>query len=98
MTGFGAIGYLSHRSLRTVRLDRSFLSGSSSVERGERLVAGLVAFARHLDLVVAADGVETLDQARRVKQLGCATAQGYLFAPPMAADELTEQLGRTFEV
>jgi diguanylate cyclase (GGDEF)-like protein/PAS domain S-box-containing protein len=98
MSGFGAIGYLSLRSLRTVRLDRSFLSGSSSVERGGRLVAGLVAFARHLDLVVAADGVETLDQARRVKQLGCATAQGYLFAPPMAADELTEQLGRTFEV
>ena len=98
MTGFGAIGYLSSRTLRTVRLDRSFLSGSSNAERGERLVAGLVAFARHLDLVVAADGVETLDQARRVKTLGCATAQGYLFAPPMAADELTVQLDRTFQL
>jgi EAL domain-containing protein (putative c-di-GMP-specific phosphodiesterase class I) len=81
-----------------VRLDKSFLSGASSAERGDRLVAGLVAFARHLDLAVAADGVENLEQARRVKSLGCATAQGWVFAPPMPADELTTQLERTFEI
>jgi EAL domain-containing protein (putative c-di-GMP-specific phosphodiesterase class I) len=98
MTGYGAIGYLGHRTLRVVRLDRSFLSTMRGADLNERLVAGLVAFARHLDLQVAADGVETQDQARLVKMLGCASAQGYLFAPPMAADELTDVLDRTFEI
>jgi diguanylate cyclase (GGDEF)-like protein/PAS domain S-box-containing protein len=100
LTGYGALGYLRQRSLQVIRLDRSFLRGNatSPSSHGARLVAGIVAFARHLDLEVAADGVETLDQARLVKSLGCATAQGYFFAPPMPDAELTEQLGRTFVI
>jgi diguanylate cyclase (GGDEF)-like protein/PAS domain S-box-containing protein len=98
VTGYGALGYLGHRTLRVVRLDRTFLRGASESAHSARLVAGLVAFAHHLDLGVAADGVETHHDAHLMKSLGCATAQGYYFAPPMPPEEVAEQLGCTFAI
>jgi diguanylate cyclase (GGDEF)-like protein len=98
MTGYGSVGYLGDRTLQVVRLDRSFLRSTRDEVHTTRLVAGLVAFARHLDLTVAADGVETVEEARLVRELGCATAQGYFFAPPLPADRLHEVLERTFVI
>jgi diguanylate cyclase (GGDEF)-like protein/PAS domain S-box-containing protein len=46
------------------------------------LVAGMVSLARSLDLAVTAEGIETAEQAQRLAELGCDTAQGWFYARP----------------
>ena len=52
----------------------------------------VVQMAHSLDLAVTAEGIETVDQGELRTQLGCDSAQGYLFARPLRADQVTEHL------
>jgi EAL domain-containing protein (putative c-di-GMP-specific phosphodiesterase class I) len=54
----------------------------------------IVALARALDMQVVAEGVETLEQAQRLSELGCDELQGYLVARPMPAAEIPDFLSR----
>lgn len=52
----------------------------------------IVGFSEKLRVASVAEGVETLEQAGFLRGLGCTAAQGYLYAPPMPADQLEEWL------
>ena len=52
--------------------------------------------ARNLELSVVAEGIETEETLQCLAELGCATGQGYLFARPLTADELTPRLTAAF--
>jgi EAL domain-containing protein (putative c-di-GMP-specific phosphodiesterase class I) len=51
-----------------------------------------VLLGRELELDVVAEGVETAEQLERLKEWGCPEVQGYLFARPMAPEELVRFL------
>jgi diguanylate cyclase (GGDEF)-like protein/PAS domain S-box-containing protein len=92
LDNFGA-GSLSLEELRRlpingVKLPRTFLAKATSHAHARELLAGVVAMSRALGLDVHAKGVETTAQARLLAQLGCGYAQGNLYAPPLAANEL----------
>jgi predicted signal transduction protein with EAL and GGDEF domain len=53
-----------------------------------KVLAGVVQLGRSLDLEIIAEGVERPDQARELAALGAMSAQGFLYARPMPADEL----------
>ena len=55
-------------------------------------MASLVALAHKLGLTVTAEGVERTAQATRLRELGCATAQGWLFARPAPWEEVARLL------
>ena len=57
-----------------------------------RLVRSIVEIGRSLGIEVAAEGVETMEHAALLRDLGCTILQGYAFAKPMAAEELEAQL------
>ncbi len=90
---FGA-GYSSLSALRDlgidgVKLDRSFVQG---LERGGdqgAMVKAVLTLAGAIDADVTAEGVETGAQVKRLRTHGCDFAQGYLFARPAPAAELT---------
>ena len=50
----------------------------------------MIAMGKALDLKIVAEGVETPEQAMRLRELGCDHAQGYLFARPQPPEELVE--------
>ncbi|WP_037571155.1 putative bifunctional diguanylate cyclase/phosphodiesterase [Phaeacidiphilus oryzae] len=54
------------------------------------LVAGMVSLARSLDLAVTAEGIETEEQARRLQELGCDTAQGWFYARPGSPEQFVQ--------
>jgi len=55
-------------------------------------VRAVIAMAQTLGLEVTSEGIETLEQLRMLRDLGCDSGQGYLFARPIPADEVSRLL------
>ncbi len=85
-TGFTSIGQLPSTPADTLKIDRSFVASDDAGRRG--LVALTVHAAHTFGLRVVAEGVEEPEQARWLREQGCDTAQGYLFARPLPAGEV----------
>ena len=85
--GFSALGRLSRMPIDVLKLDRSFVTQlGSRQERG--LVAGIIALAHSLELVTVGEGVETEDQARALREIGCRLGQGFFYARPMPPEDI----------
>ncbi|MFG1926327.1 putative bifunctional diguanylate cyclase/phosphodiesterase [Cryptosporangium sp. NPDC048952] len=92
-TGYSSLTYLRTLPIHAIKIDRSFvrdLDGNATDEAVTRAILGL---AETLGLRPVAEGVEGVSQADRLRDLRCGHAQGFLFAKPMPAEELTELLG-----
>lgn len=60
----------------------------------EAIIAAVISLGKSLKLQVTAEGVETHGQARRLRELGCDHAQGFLYAKPMAASQIPDLVSR----
>ena len=81
-TGYSSLSYLERFPIDTLKIDRSFVSSNGVISPIARAIVDL---GRTLGLEVIAEGIEHLDQARWLAELGCRYGQGYLFARPMSA-------------
>jgi len=92
-TGQSSLGYLKRFPLDFVKIDRSLVGGLGINEQDTAIVRATVELAHNLGLVVTAVGVENEEQLEALGILGCDRAQGYLFAPPLPADQLAGAVG-----
>jgi EAL domain-containing protein (putative c-di-GMP-specific phosphodiesterase class I) len=91
-TGHSALTTLQRFPVTALKIDRHFVAHAPSDPRTARLVRGVVALAEALGLESVAEGVETEEQARVVRDLGCTSYQGYLRAGPGPAAYVTTLL------
>ena len=89
-TGYSSLTYLCRFPVDIVKIDRSFVSEGRNIN--EPIVNMILGLARTLGLDVVAEGVETELQAETLRLVGCPAAQGFLFARPAPADDLTARL------
>ncbi len=94
-TGNSGLSQLLRLPLDAIKLDKRFVQGLGLDTKAEEIVRATVSLARGLGLEVVAEGVETESQAELVAALGCHTAQGFLFARPMSAEQLRTWLRET---
>ena len=98
-TGYSNLAYLCDLPVHTLKLAGRFvagLRGPGPDPAKERIVATLITLAHGLGLSATAEGVETAEQADRLSDLRCDTAQGWHFAPPGPARDISS-LARTAE-
>ena len=81
-TGWSSLTYLQRLPIDELKIDRSFISNLGDEGSAVPIVGSLVGMAHGLGLSVVAEGVETVEQLRMLRQLGCDLAQGYLLARP----------------
>jgi diguanylate cyclase len=91
-TGFSGLSYLRRLPADIIKIDRSFVADLPAGRSATTLITSIVELARTLGLDVVAEGVETEEQRRALRELHCPWAQGYLFARPEAADRCAEFL------
>lgn len=91
-TGFSSMQQLSRVPCTELKIDRSFVHGAHRSLHLQTLLQSALEMANRLGLVSVAEGVETLEDWRLLRQLGCGVAQGYLLARPMAGDALPRWL------
>ena len=92
-TGYSSLGYLQRFPVDALKIAREFVDIDADRPGGWGLAAAIIAMAGTLDLDVIAEGVEEEAQLRRLRELGCRYAQGFLLARPMPAGELEARHG-----
>ncbi len=84
-TGYSSLAYLRHLPLDTIKIDRSFVTDLDVQDPNVGIVRAVVSLAHGLGVSVVAEGIETDEQARRLRDLGCDMGQGYTWAHPADA-------------
>jgi diguanylate cyclase (GGDEF)-like protein/PAS domain S-box-containing protein len=88
-TGYSSLAYLTRFPVKSLKIDRSFVADVFSDHADAAIVRTIIEMAHTLGFTVVAEGVETDRQAAFLRQFGCEQAQGFLFARPMAAADVT---------
>ncbi len=91
-TGYSSFAYLRDLPIDTVKIDRSFVKDLGSPLNAPQfalaLVEAITHVAKHLDLEIVAEGIETEAQCHVLRDLGCHLGQGFLFSKPLPASEI----------
>lgn len=86
-TGFASLSNLQRYPFDTIKVDRSFISTMDSRSDSHVIVNTIVNLANDLRLTVVAEGLESEDDAWRLREMGCHYGQGYIFGAPMTAQD-----------
>ncbi|MFN4279920.1 EAL domain-containing protein [Thermosynechococcus sp.] len=90
-TGYSCLSYLHRLPIHHLKVDRSFVQELDKPEN-YRIVEMIIMLAHHLGFGTIAEGIETPQQLKQLKKLGCRYGQGYLMARPMLPEEVESLL------
>jgi diguanylate cyclase (GGDEF)-like protein/PAS domain S-box-containing protein len=79
---YSSLSRLASMPIQKLKIDMSFTAGLEHREN-EKIISGILALAKSMDLEVTAEGVETRFQRDTLLALGCEKAQGYFYSKPM---------------
>ncbi len=88
-TGYSNLSYLNKFPLDTLKIDRCFVSGIKENSSDATILQSMIELAHALQMSVVAEGAETSEEVVQLRALECDTVQGFYFAHPMPAHEIT---------
>jgi len=96
-TGHSSLLVLKRLPIQTVKVDRAFVQGldDDDDDQDAAIIEAVASLAHALGLRTVAEGIETETQRRKSHELGCDLGQGFLFARPLPAFEMTALLDQT---
>jgi diguanylate cyclase (GGDEF)-like protein/PAS domain S-box-containing protein len=86
-TGYSSLSYLHRFPLDSLKIDQSFVS---RMIEDDEIARTIITMGKNLGLKVVAEGVETIEQVEKLRQMGCRYAQGYYFSVPLDASAATD--------
>lgn len=89
--GYSSLSLLGKLPIQIIKLDREFLNEMDQNSNVKGVIACAVDLAHALGIKITCEGVETLEQVRFLKGLGCDYGQGYYFSKPIPQDRFTEE-------
>jgi diguanylate cyclase (GGDEF)-like protein/PAS domain S-box-containing protein len=82
-TGYSSLSYLARYPITTLKIDRSFIIRVTEIGHQAELVKAIISIAHSLNQQVVAEGAETAEQVKILKDFGCHQVQGYFYGKPM---------------
>lgn len=86
-TGYSSLSYLNSFPTDMLKIDKSFIDNMSLNESSKQYVAMIISIGHTLDLKVISEGVESDDQVKVLKSIGCDYIQGYVWGKPMPLED-----------
>ncbi len=97
-TGYSSLSYLGELPIDKLKIDQSFVKRLPEDKRAEAITDTVIRLAKVLHKDIIAEGIETAEQARILKAMGCTQAQGFYFGRPMSGADLMSGLQTTVRV
>jgi diguanylate cyclase (GGDEF)-like protein/PAS domain S-box-containing protein len=91
-TGYSSLSYLKKLPFSTLKIDKTFTQDISHESNNKDLISTIITISENFNLEIIAEGVETLNQYKFLKEKGCNYIQGYYCSKPMNAKLFTEYL------
>jgi EAL domain-containing protein (putative c-di-GMP-specific phosphodiesterase class I) len=91
-TGYSSLSYLHSFPFDVLKIDRSFVTRMTEGDQPLQIVRTIIELARVMGMDVVAEGIETCEQYRLLREMKCRFGQGYLFARPMTIEAITKLL------
>lgn len=87
-TGYSSLNILRELPFDILKLDKGFVKDAfDENSKGEIVLKSIIDMANKLNMVIVAEGIETKEQAKLLKNFGCQVAQGFLYGKPMNLEE-----------
>ncbi|MGZ4762049.1 MAG: EAL domain-containing protein [Ilumatobacteraceae bacterium] len=87
-TGWASLTYLTRLPVHALKIDRMFTLGVHDNPSDIAVARSIISLGNELDLLVIAEGIETVEQETAMTELGCWIGQGYLYAQPLPASDV----------
>ena len=92
-TGYSSLSYLQRAPFDKIKIDRSFVQGATDAgNNNSEILSAIVTLAEALHMETVAEGVETLDELKLVKERGASHVQGYIFSAALTQEEVVTRL------
>jgi diguanylate cyclase (GGDEF)-like protein len=91
-TGYSSLSALKRFPLQTLKIDRSFVMELSKDADDQEIVSAIISLAQKLNMSVVAEGVETDEQLKFLKENYCNSVQGFFYSPPVSVEEFNQLL------
>lgn len=91
-TGYSSLSRLNELPITSLKIDRAFVTHLAKDNSCHTIILAVVQMAKSLGMQVVAEGVETEEQFKILREAGCDFFQGYLFAQPLPAAAMTNSL------
>ncbi|MHB8378811.1 MAG: sensor domain-containing protein [Acidimicrobiales bacterium] len=97
-TGYSSLSYLVRLRPRVIKIDQYFVSPHSESAYNDALLEAIVSLGNKLDMTMLAEGIETLEQFDRLRELRCELGQGFLFSPAVPGDDISGMIKRGLDI
>lgn len=97
-TGHASLTWLRTLPFDAIKLDTTFVRAMMEHRQSRKIVTAVVGLGQSLELKVIAEGVETEEEARFLRRIGCSHLQGFFFGPPMPAGDVPTHLERMLDL
>jgi EAL domain-containing protein (putative c-di-GMP-specific phosphodiesterase class I) len=87
-TGWASLTYLKQFPVHALKIDQSFVAGIDHDPQDAAIARSIISLGEELDMIVVAEGIETLAQQSALQTLGCSVGQGFLYGRPLPAAEV----------
>ena len=91
-TGYSSLNYLNQLPIDALKIDRTFVKQIHISEGAIAISSAIINMAKGLKLHIVAEGIETQNQLNFFRDRGCDAIQGFLYSPPIPADEMRSLL------
>ena len=89
-TGYSSLSYLNNLPSDLLKIDKSFIDVMNDSDSSKQYVAMIVSIGHIMNLKVISEGVESDDQVKTLKDIGCDYIQGFVWGKPMPSDKAME--------
>ena len=93
-TGYSSLGYLTRFPVQKLKIDCIFVRNLLHDAKNRSIIRAIIAMAHSLDLQVIAEGIEDVNQANALLEMGCDYGQGFYYGHAEPADVFAQRLGK----
>ncbi len=97
-TGYSSLSYLKRFAVHKLKIDQSFVRDILDDNNDANIVATIINLAKNLQMLCIAEGVENIEQAKVLREMGCAQVQGFWLAKPLAVAKMNDLLELSLSV